>query len=367
MRIGISTRGLYQGSYAVSTIVLHLTRAIIELGSNDHEIFLYFNNPDFESLFPQFVQKRSVLLNNRFLWDHSWLPFAIRSDQVDITLFMKGTMPFYLPSNGAVIFHDLGYFHNEIRPYRWYETIYMKRVMTSSAHRASVIFADSEYTRNEAIEIFRINPSKITVCYQNCSPRYKRISDPQELEPVKSLYNLPPEYIFCPISLSPRKNLERIIAAFNEIKDGIPHYLVITGGQAWGVRGLEKWLDSETNHRIRLLGAVPPDHLPALYNMASFTLYPSLLEGFGLPILEAFRCGSPVLTSNITSMPEVAGEAAYMVDPYDTKEIAEGMVKLATDKSLIRELQLKGFERANIFSWERTAKIILEQLVTDLS
>lgn len=102
--------------------------------------------------------------------------------------------------------------------------------------------------------------------------------------------------------------------------------------------------------------------MPALYNMAHFTIYPSLMEGFGLPILEAFRCGCPVLTSNITAMPEVAGDAAYLIDPYDTNQIAEGMIRLALDEKLCQDLKERGLERAKIFSWERTANIVLKEL-----
>jgi glycosyltransferase involved in cell wall biosynthesis len=102
--------------------------------------------------------------------------------------------------------------------------------------------------------------------------------------------------------------------------------------------------------------------MPTLYNLADFTIYPSLLEGFGLPVLEAFRCGSPVLGSNITSIPEVAGEAAYLVDPYNIDQIAEGMLRLAMDEKLRQDLIKRGHQRARVFSWERTARIILDAI-----
>ena len=362
MRIGISTRGLKQGSYAISSIVYHLTQSILNLASKKHEIFLYFNQTKLEALFPSTAHKRSIRLRNRFIWDHAWLPMALRSDHLDIALFMKGTMPFLLPCPGAVIVHDLGYFDHQIRPYRYMETLYMKNMIYRASRRARLLFADSEYTRCEAIRILGTDPKKISVCYPDCSSIYRLIQDTNTLLEIKSRYDLPQEFILAPTSLSPRKNLERILNAFELIKHQIPHHLAITGGQSWGVKDLVKRIHSDSSHRIRVLGAVPDEHMPALYNLASFAIYPSLLEGFGLPILEAFRCGCPILTSNNTSMPEVAGDAAYLIDPYDTNQLSEGMLKLANDPKLRQDMISKGFQRAQFFSWEKSAHIILDKL-----
>ena len=271
-------------------------------------------------------------------------------------------MPLLLPGKGAVIFHDLGYFDNELRPYKYLETIYMKSGMASSGHRASKVFADSEFTRQEAISILGIAPGKITVCYQNCASVYRPTLNEENLASIKRHYRLPGKFIFCPTSLSPRKNLDRMLSAFERVKRKIPHYLVITGGQTWREKKVHERMNSSLDPRIKFLGNVPETHMPALYSSASFTLYPSLLEGFGLPILEAFRCGCPVITSNVTSMPEVAGNAAYLVDPYDTQQISAGIIELAINESLRQDLIERGFERAKFFSWEKTAGIILEQL-----
>jgi len=362
MKIGISTRGLHQGSHAISNIIYHLTQTIIRLAPNSHEITLYFNDPNLTPLFDPATQKRSIKLNNRFIWDQVWLPMALKRDQVDIALFMKGTMPILLPCKGVVIFNDLGYFDTVLKPYKFSETIYMKRMMAWAGSKASILFTISEYTKNETIKILGIDKRKIKVCYPSCSPIFNPVTDKNTIEHVRSLYHLPSQFIFCPINLSPRKNLARILRAFEETKDQLPHHLVITGGQSWGFDFAEKQTETGFNSRIQVLGNVHQDHLPALYSMASFTLYTSLLEGFGIPILEAFNCGCPVLTSNITSMPEVAGDAAYLVDPYDTHQIADGILRLALDEDLRADLIRKGFERARAFSWENTARGVLEEL-----
>lgn len=362
MKIGISTRGLRQGSHAISNIIHHLTQNIIHLAPGSHQINLYFNDPNLTSLFTPVAKTRSIRIKNRLIWDHVWLPVVLKKDRVDITLFFKGTMPFLLPSKGAVIFNDLGYFDTQLKPYRFFETLYMKRMMAWAGEKADVIFAISEYTRKEAIKILGIDEQKIKVCYPNCSPIFKPGLNDKSCEQVRSFYHLPQQFIFCPVNLSPRKNLPRILKAFKEVKDLLPHHLVITGGQSWGASFPERSNKTVDNDRIHLLGNVQLDHMPVLYKMASFMLYPSLLEGFGIPILEAFNCGCPVLTSNITSMPEVAGNAAILVDPYDTRQIADGITRLAFDGDLRADLIQKGFERARFFSWEKAAGAILDGL-----
>ena len=355
-------RGLGRGSYAISTIVLHLVNALVELAGTRHEFFLYFDDPDHESLFPSSVVKRSVKLKNRFLWDHLWLPHALKKDDLDFALFMKGTMPLSLPCRGAVIFHDLGYFDHELSPYPMHDTIYMKSMMSRAARQAAVVFADSDYTREDAIRIFGISSQKAIICHQDCSPDYQPITDEKQRASVLTRYLLPSRFIFCPTSISPRKNLPRILDAFEQVKDKISHDLVITGGQASKEERLVRRLHAGIYDRVHILGEVAHEDMPALYSLADFTVYPSLLEGFGLPVLESFRCGCPVLTSNVTSIPEVAGNAALLVDPYDTDQIADGMLKLANDSALREALIAKGYEQAKKFSWAKTAEIILSAL-----
>ncbi len=362
MKLGISTRGLNQGSYAISTIVLHLTRKLIELAGTKHEVFVYCNDPSYEKLFPTPAVKRSVRLKNRFLWDHIWLPQALKKDHIDIALFMKGTMPVFLPCKGAVIFHDLGYFDNQLRPYPFFDTVYMKIMMSRAAKKSSAIFTDSNYTRSEAIRLFNLDSHKANTCYQDCSPIYYPVTDQKQKAEIRRRHQLPSRFVFCPVSLSTRKNLARILKAFELVKNKVPQDIVVTGGQASIANDIFNRISRESSARVHLLGHVENEDMPMLYSLADYTIYPSLLEGFGMPVLEAFRCGCPILTSNITSIPEVAGDAAYLINPYETSQIATGMVKLATDSTLRQTLIQKGFEQAKKFSWERTARIVLDSL-----
>ena len=362
MRLGISTRGLSQGSYAISTIVLHLTRKIIELAGSRHEVFLYHNDPGHVGSFALSAVQRSLGLDNRFMWDQVWLPYAMKKDRIDLALFMKGTMPELLPCRGAVIFHDFGYFDDQLRPYDPFDTLYMKTMMSRAAAKATMVFSDSEFTQNDAMRLFGLERNRSRVCYQDCSPDYVPVTDQAQRNAIRARYQLPEKFIFCPTSISPRKNLIRVLKAFEMVKDTIPHDLIITGGQSSKERELVERFDAGFYHRVQVLGHIPYEDMPALYSLADFALYPSLLEGFGMPVLEAFRSGCPIITSNITSMPEVAGDAAYLVDPYDTDQIANGMLKLGANPTLRRDLIAKGFEQSKKFSWERTARIILDGL-----
>jgi glycosyltransferase involved in cell wall biosynthesis len=365
MRIGISTRGLNQGSFAISTIIYHLTKNILELASKDTEIYLYFNDPEYEHLFSSGIHKRSIKMNNRFVWDHFWLPDKMRADKIDIALFMKGTIPPSLSCDAAVIMHDMGYFNAQLQPYKFLETLYMKVMIARAAKKATKIFTVSEHTRNEVTRILGIDPAKITTIYPDCSPIFKPVIDLELLERVRQTYRLPDRFIFWPTSLSPRKNISRILDVFEPLFDQIPQRLVITGGKAWNSKDFFQRVKSDFSDHIKILGNVSQDHMPALYTMADFTIYPSLLEGFGFPILESFRCGRTVLTSNIASMPEIAGGAAYLVDPYNSEEITAGIYRLATDVNFRHDLEEKGLARSKLFSWGETSASILSGLLID--
>lgn len=365
IRLGISTRGLNQGSFAISTIIYQLTKSIIELAGKEVDVFLYFNDPEYEQLFNSGNHKRSVKMKNRFVWDHVWLPTKMRADKIDIALFMKGTIPPILSCDTAVIMHDMGYFHTQLQPYKFLETFYMKVMIAKAGKKANRIFTVSENTRAEVIKILGIDPTKITTIYPDCLPIYKPVVDTDLLERVRKTYGLKDKYIFWPTSISPRKNIVRILDVYELLLDKIPQNLVITGGKAWNTKDLYKRLNSIISDRIKILGNVPQEYMPALYTMSDFTIYPSLLEGFGFPILESFRCGRTVLTSNLASMPEIAGGAAYLVNPYSMEDLSTGLFRLATDEKLRQQLEKKGVERARHFSWEETATKILIGLLED--
>jgi glycosyltransferase involved in cell wall biosynthesis len=186
---------------------------------------------------------------------------------------------------------------------------------------------------------------------------------PVEVQPVLERYQLSQPYILYVGSIEPRKNLLRLLQAYARLRKDLPGWkLVLVGARnAWKSTPIsEEMRKLNLAPWVQLTGYIPEEDLPALYNGAGLFAFPSLYEGFGLPVLEAMACGTPVITSNVSSLPEVAGDAALLVDPYNVEEIAAAMVNVLSDQELSEDLHRRGLERSKEFSWERTAQQTLE-------
>lgn len=207
------------------------------------------------------------------------------------------------------------------------------------------IIVPSTATKEDLIRL-GFDGGKIRVIAEAPSEIFKPMSD-EDVRRLKSKYQIAGKYLLA-VGMDPRKNSERIIKAFDLVRAGRDLKLVFVGSQ--------KYMNITENRNIRIAGQIPLTELPVFYSGAEALIYPSLYEGFGLPILEAFACGTPVVTSNLSSMPEVAGNAAVLVDPNDVNSIADG-VKKALDGP--KGLAEKGYERVKLFSWEKTAKATL--------
>jgi len=224
---------------------------------------------------------------------------------------------------------------------------------------ADRIIAVSNTTKDDLVRTVGVEPERIDVVYEGCSKRYRVIENPQFIKRVTKKYGIGTDpYILCVATLEPRKNLLRLLKAFEVIGKKMEKInLVIAGDRRWGSEKiLSKITESNFANRIILTGYVNPNDLPVIYNATELFVYPSLYEGFGLPPLEAMACGTPVVTSNLSSLPEVVGDAAVLVDPYNVESIARGILKVLKDKELRENLIRKGFERVKIFSWEKTAR-----------
>ena len=218
---------------------------------------------------------------------------------------------------------------------------------------ADLIIAVSQATKKDAIEILGIPQEKIKVVYEAGPSDLKPVKDRKKINKVLKKFKISGDYLLSVATLEPRKNLKRIIQAFASLKTK-DLKLVVAGKQGWGdFKGL-----SSTN--VIFTGYVSREDLEVLYSRALCLTFPSLYEGFGLPILEAMACGCPVLTSNISSMPEVAGQAALLVDPLDQEEIAQGLAQMINNRDLRSDLTKKGFAQVKKFSWEKAARETLK-------
>lgn len=258
----------------------------------------------------------------------------------------------------VVTVHDLSplvlpnYYTPKDRIWHWFMNI--PRLVKG----ANKIIAVSEFTKQSLIEKLNVSPEKIVVAplgvdHDNYHPQLSV----DRLRDVRNRYSLPGDFVLFLGTVEPRKNLQRIISAFEQVKE--PVSLVIAGRLGWKYSAIIEQISNSPKRRfIKLLGYVPEADKPYIMKLARVFVWPSLYEGFGLPVLEAMAVGTPVISSNVTSLPEVTGDAAILVNPYNIDDIADGITKLHTDNSLRTHYINKGLERSKQFTWEKCAEII---------
>ncbi len=225
--------------------------------------------------------------------------------------------------------------------------------------RADMLIAVSESTRRDLIERMGAPADRIVVTHEAADPRLARVTDATRLEAVRQRYGLPEQFVLSLGAMEPRKNLSRLLEAFAALAPAVRKdvSLVVAGAKGWLNDSVHEQVNKlGLGDSVRFAGYIEEEDLAAVYSLATVFAYPSLWEGFGLPVLEAMACGTPVLTSNLSSLPEVAGDAALLVSPSDVDAIAEGLGRLLEDAALRRELSERGYRRAAHFSWERCAR-----------
>ncbi|NIO20498.1 MAG: glycosyltransferase [Candidatus Aenigmarchaeota archaeon] len=228
---------------------------------------------------------------------------------------------------------------------------YFKKYCLERLSRVEAVITISEFSRKELLDLPDVDPARIYVTPLGVNRSFR--------PGKKRMPGLPNRYILFLGNLEPRKNLPKLLAAYGSLPRGLRdrYPLVIAGAKVWHTNEFKKLLNCfPEKEKIILPGYVPQELLPDLYRGASLFVYPSLYEGFGLPVLEAMACGVPVVASKTTSLPEVVGDAGILVDPRDVNELREGMVNLLDDERLRDELSQKGLERAKLFTWEKCAQ-----------
>ncbi len=235
---------------------------------------------------------------------------------------------------------------------------YLDAVVPASVARADHVLADSSATKTDLIELYGTAADKITVLYSGVDAHFKPV-DATAIAKVREKYGLADtRYILSVGTLQPRKNYSRVIQALARVRGtGADLHFAIAGGAGWLEAEMQRTIARTGLERfVHLLGFVEDGDLPALYGGARALLMPSLYEGFGLPVLEAMACGTPVITSDVSSLPEVAGEAALLVDPYDVAALAKAIERVENDSTLRTRLISAGSQQAGRFTWEKSAR-----------
>ena len=321
------------------------------------------------------VLHRPAPLDERWLyrlWYRMRLPLPVQwvTGQLDLFHSPDFVLP---PVNGRIptllTVHDLSFIHY---PHVFPERLvtYLNQVVPWSIGRASHILADSAATRNDLLNIWQVPPEKVTVLYSGVHERFQPVEDVGKITAVRQKYHLDSwPYLLSVGTLQPRKNYQMLIRAFAPLVNKVPHHLVISGGKGWLYDDmLAEVARQGLQERVHFIGFVDDADLPTLYSEATLFAFPSLYEGFGLPLLEAMGCGTAVLTANSSSLPEVAGDAAQQLPPQDQVAWTEAMHTLLTDANLRAALALAGHQQAARFSWKASARQLLkiyEQLLAN--
>ena len=309
------------------------------------------------------LRSRLDTLRHDVWWTQSGVRAAARRERADVLHAPTALAPMAGREPLVVTIHDVSVLRFPERFPRWFRT-WARFTLPKVARHATAIITDSAASRDEILHFCGVGADRITVVPLGIPPRAADATSARTLQRVKQAYGLDAPFVLTVGSLEPRKNIPRLLRAVRQLR-GEPRTrdlrLVHAGPRGWLGADIEDTLrELQLADAVRFLGYVPDDDLPALYALARITAYPSLYEGFGLPIVEAMASGSPVLTSSVSSMPEVAGKAAVLVDPESTDAIAEGLRRLWTDEALRSRLIVDGRTRAARFTSANTARLTLD-------
>ncbi|HEY76186.1 MAG TPA: glycosyltransferase family 4 protein [Thermoflexia bacterium] len=335
-----------------------LIQALLSIDSG-HRFRLYFRSPPASDLF--FGAEVRVIPFPR-LWTHLRLSWEMARRPPDLLFVPAHVLPPIRPPLTLVTVHDLGYLYFP-HAHPLLQRLYLDLSTRWNAYTATHVLADSEATKADLIARYRTPPDKITVAYPGYDDTLAPVRDPAAIAAVKAHYGIEGAYFLYLGTLQPRKNLARLIDAFAALRSGTlkpETYLVLAGRRGWLYADLfERVRRLGLEDRILFPGYIPEADKPALLSGALALVFPSLYEGFGLPVLEAQACGCPVICSTAASLPEVAGEGALLVDPLDVAGWAEAMGRLATDPALRADLIERGFANLRRFSWRQCARTVL--------
>ena len=316
------------------------------------ELTLYFRDKPAAELFPHNNKTRHIVLPFPRAWTHLRFASALWASRPDVCFVPAHSLPLLFPGAALVTAHDLGYKRFPAAHPPW-QRRYLDMTTAYSQRRATLVLADSQATADDLSRFYGTPKEKIRVLYPGVDADSLRAAK-KEIEHLRHRYQLPRRYFLFIGTLQPRKNIDGMVKAFKhwQAQGGDPQTgLVLAGGRGWLFD--ENWLSSA--EKVQHLGYVDEADKGALLSGALALLFPSLYEGFGFPVIEAMICGTPVIASNSSSMPELVADAGLLVDPQDTKAISAAMLRYASEPKLRERMMQKGKRQAAQFTWQRAA------------
>jgi glycosyltransferase involved in cell wall biosynthesis len=362
LRIAIDARKLRD--YGIGTYVRNLLRHLSRIDSKT-EYVLFCRAADCgtaEELGENFraVPERARTYS---LKEQLRIPMDLRREGIDLFHAPHYVLPPLTPCKSVVTIHDCIHLRfPQYLPNRL-AYAYARSSLWFATHRSNRVLTVSEASKRDILRYFRVPERKIDVIYNAIDERFGEPPTPEEIERVRDRYQLNAPYVLYAGNIKPHKNLERLIEAFHTLRRGdLEHVkMLIIGDEISKYATLRRAVHRYKLHKhVRFFGFVPDKTLAVLYRLARAFVFPSLYEGFGLPPLEAMASGTPVITSNLSSLPEVVGDAALLIDPYDADAIADAMRRVLLDSDLREDLRQRGLRRVAEFSWERSVRRVRE-------
>jgi anaerobic magnesium-protoporphyrin IX monomethyl ester cyclase len=363
MRIAFDGTALRPGRTGVGYYTEHLLHHLAQTAVHDELIVVSNRAIDTTSPLPSRVRVAIPARHvPRLVWMQTLAVTALREVEADVVHFTNGMLPLMSPVPTVVTIHDMS-----LRLYPRYHpprrVILNRPLVDLAARRADAIIAPSESAKRDIVRLYRLDPRRVHVVYEAAAPSFTRVHDTSVLERVRARYGLGERIILYVGTIEPRKNLPTLIDAFAARRRSgeLPHQLVCVGPYGWLSRGVDAQINrADVAGAIKFTGYVPFDDLPALYSLAEMFVYPSMYEGFGLPVVEAMACGVPVITGRTAALSEIGGGAIMEVDRIEPGSLGRALVALAESRDRREDLSGRGLARAASFSWQRAARESLE-------
>lgn len=365
MRIGVNTFPLHRRITGAGRFTKNLLRALAEIDKeNEYILFLrkdnagYYSmkNRNFTNVICDITRKFRV---RRILYEHVILPRLAHHHNVDVFWSPSDIAPFRLSCVSTVTIHDLKRF---VLPHEFpfMERLYFRMFLKTTAKNANLIFTVSQSSGQDIMNYLNIPADRIIVAHNGLDPSIAE-EEGIPFESLKRIHGISRKYILFVGQMIKSKNVPRMIRAFKNCREADEYDFVLVGQDGSGWHEIENTIKRESQasnlrERIHHIKWATTEHLVSLYKHATALFYASLYEGFGFPIIEAMACGLPIITSNRSSMPEVAGDASILVDPTDEASMTQALGNILTDEEVRNTLVRRGYERVKFFSWENTAK-----------
>jgi len=340
-------------SAGINWYIYHLLRNLPRASDLDYTVFT--SEPRAHDTLTHLAITRSRLPTHipiaRIVWEQFIQPFEIRRAKLDLLHALAFAGPRLLEIPWVVTVYDLSFIRYP-QSFNTANRVYLTWAVRDAVRRANRVIAISASTKRDLVEMFGVAENKIDVVYCGTDPLFSPEANPAQRRP-----RMPEKMILYVGTLEPRKNVAQLIRAFARVKREahMPHKLVLIGARGWKHTDVDAAIEQENiRAEVILPGYVPTEDLPSWYRAADLFVYPTRYEGFGMPALEAMACGTPVVTTNASSLPEVVGDAALQVAPDDLPALADAMTRALTDSTLREQMRARGLAQAKQFSWTRT-------------